>query len=164
MEALLPGLTHAPHLHPAFVHLPLALFMVAPLFLFLGAARKRDDLFSFGLWLVFIGLAGASAAIGTGLSAEEQLGHDSPHHDLVHEHKNWMLVSAGLATLVAVAAVLLRRRMTSAYRWVIASAMLVTAVVTTLGADRGAHLVLNHGIGTRVAPGEEVEPPPHRHH
>ena len=160
MSDLLPGLYHAPNVHPLVVHFPIALWIVALLFLGLGSLRRRDDLFRVGCWLVYLGLAGAAVSVGTGLWAEEKLGHDSPGHELVHVHRNWMLVASSLGALTAAAAFVLRKRMSGKARWAITMAMVVTVGVMTLGADRGAELVFRYGTGTR----RDVLHPVEQHH
>lgn len=148
MKELLPGLYHAPNIHPLVVHFPIALWVAALLFLGLGSLRRRDDLFRVGCWLLYLGLAAAAVSVGTGLWAAEKLGHDSPGHDLVHVHRNWMLVASGFGALTAGAAFLLRKRMSAAFRWAITGGMIVTVALMTLGADRGAELVFRYGVGT----------------
>jgi len=149
VKDLLPGLYHAPNVHPLVVHFPVALWTAALLFLGIGSLRRRDDLFRAGCWLIYLGLAGAAVSVGTGLWAEDKLGHDSPGHELVHVHRTWMIVASGFGVLTAGAAFLLRKRTAGVFRWAITGAMVVTVTVMTLGADRGAELVFRYGVGTR---------------
>ena len=157
MKELLPGLYHAPNIHPLFVHFPIALWIAALLFLGLGALRQRDDLFRVGRWLLYLGLAGAAVSVGTGLWAAEKLGHDSPGHELVHVHRNWMLVASGLGALAAGVAFLLRKRSGGMHRWAIVAAMVIIVGVMTLGTDRGAELVFRYGVGTLADAPDSVE-------
>ncbi|GIW72795.1 MAG: hypothetical protein KatS3mg102_2337 [Planctomycetota bacterium] len=154
MEAILPGLEGAPHIHPVFVHFPVALLPAALLFWALGMWRGSEELLRCGRWLLYLGVLGAAAALGTGLLAAEQLGHDSPGHDLVHVHRNWMYAAGALALLSAAAAFALRRSQARGARLGVGALLLATVVVLLLGADRGALLVFRHGIGTAG------EPPP----
>ena len=147
LDELLPGLDAAKHLHPLFVHFPLALWLTATAFWGVGAWRKRDDLFSMGSWLLYLGVAAGVVALATGLLASDQIGHDAAGHDLVHVHRNWMLAASGLALATAIAAFATRAKRSASRRWSLFAAMLVTNVVVMLGADRGALLVFGHGIG-----------------
>lgn len=159
MESLLPGLDAVPHLHPLFVHFPIVLWLAALLFWGLAAFRNSDSLFRLGRWLLYLGTAGAAVAVTTGLIAADQLGHESPGHDLVHTHRDFMLIAAGIGLAVTAVAFLLRRRTSQAVRWLLIGGLLATNAVTVLGADRGALLVFGYGIGSA-----ELEPPESSHH
>lgn len=149
MERLFPGIGIAADLHPAFVHFPIALWLASALFWVLGAAVRRESLISVGRWLLYLGTAGALVALATGLRAEARLGHDSPGHDLVHTHRDLMIVATSLGAAASVAAFFLRRASAKAIRWALALAVVATSLVTLAGADRGALLVYGYGIGTR---------------
>ena len=56
METLLPGLFHAPNIHPIFVHFPIVLWAVAALFLVIGTVRRRDNVSACGCWLLYMGM------------------------------------------------------------------------------------------------------------
>ncbi len=148
MEVLFPGLSSALNVHPLFVHFPIVLWLTALLFWGLALWLERDVLWDMGRWLLYLGALGALAAVGTGLWAEEHLGHDSPAHDLVHVHRNWMLSTTGLGLVTAVVAFATRSRTSRGARWGLCGLLLLTVAVMTLGADRGARLVYGHGIGT----------------
>jgi len=150
LEKLLPGLTYAPNAHPMFVHFPIALWVVAGLFLFLGMVRQREDLFIAGRWLLSLGAIGAAAAVGTGLWAADAIGHDSPGHELVHVHRDLMLAATGLGLGATILAVALRNTQQALVKWGITAVVLVTVGVLTLGADRGAALVFRHGVGVET--------------
>ena len=145
---ILPGLAHSSNVHPMFVHFPMVLWIVALGFFAFGAVRRSDDLVRMGRWFTYLGLVGAAAAVATGLWAEEQLGHHSPGHGLVHVHRNWMLVASALGGLTAVAAFFVRKRADATARWAFFAVMFVVTGVTLLGADRGAELVYRYGVGT----------------
>lgn len=160
MESLLPGLHHAPNAHPAFVHYPIALWLTALLFAAAGAVRARDDLVRVSRWLLYLGTAGALLAATTGWNAMLEL-EDMPGHDLIHVHMNWMFWAVGIGVASCVLGWVLARRIpTSASRWTFALALVAVVGVTTIGADRGAHLVYRYGIGTQ----QETPPPGHEEH
>lgn len=159
LEELLPGVTHAPNLHPMFVHFPIAIWVVAGLFLLLGMLRRRSDLFATGRWLLYLGGIGAAAAVVTGLWAADGLGHDSSGHELVHVHRDFMLAASGLGLIAMLGAAALRDRQNIAARWALTGLVLVTVGVLTLGADRGAALVFQHGVGVVVQPQPPLDDP-----
>jgi uncharacterized membrane protein len=147
-EKLLPGLEHAPNVHPAFVHFPIAFWFAALLFWLLSSILGRRDLFHMGRWLLYLAAVSSVIAAGTGLSAEESLGHDSPHHDLVHLHKTLMFVASALGLAIALVAWALRTRDGRAIRWGLTASLAVLCAFMTIGADRGGELVYRYGVGT----------------
>ncbi len=151
MSDLLPGLHAAQNIHPFFVHAPIALWPVALLFWALALWRRRDDLFAVGRWLLYLGTLGAFLAVGTGFLAAEQLGHDSPGHELVHGHRDYMLVTTALAIAVTFTAYLTRKRNTRNVQWWLVLTLAAVNAVAGLGADRGAMLVFGYGVGTSAA-------------
>jgi uncharacterized membrane protein len=165
VDSVLPGLASSPHLHPVFVHFPIALWLTALLFWSLAFARRREDLWRFGRWLLYLGVVGAAVAVGTGLWAEEQLEHSSPGHDLVHTHRNWMLAASALGLGVAAGAFVTRRSASTRLRGWFLGALLATTILMSLGADRGALLVFRYGIGTlgEEPPGEPAHEHTHAH-
>ncbi len=161
MEQMLPGFHAALNVHPMFVHFPIALWLTALLLWLLAVTTRRDDLFTAGRWLVYLGAIGAAASVTTGFVATARMGHETPGHDLVHAHRDVMVVAASLGGLVAAAAFFARRRSTvMLQRWLLAG-LLVTNLVLVVGTDRGALLVFGYGIGTAG-----LEPPHggHEHH
>ncbi len=116
MEVVFPGLSSALNVHPLFVHFPIVLWLTALFFWGLALWLERDVLWDTGRWLLYLGALGALAAVGTGLWAEEHLGHDSPAHDLVHVHRNWMLSATALGLATAAVAFATRNRTTRGAR------------------------------------------------
>ena len=154
MEQFLPGLTFAPNLHPLVVHFPIAFWVAATLAWFFALLRRKDDAWRFGLWLHTLGLVGAAVAIALGYWAAENLGHDSPGHELVHVHRDFMLVASGLAVLLTGAA-WWKRDAGRGWRLGFSLASAAVLTVMTLGADRGAELVYRYGVGvSRETPAE----------
>ena len=164
IEEILPGVAHAPNVHPMFVHFPIALWVVAGLFLLVGLLRRRDDLFATGRWLLYLGAIGAAAALMTGLWAADALGHDSPGHELVHVHRDFMLAASGLGLIATLGAAALRDRQHVAAKWAVTVLTLATIGVLTLGGDRGAALVFQHGVGVAAQTEPVADDPPADEH
>lgn len=161
LETVLPGLAGMPNSHPVFVHVPLVLWPLAALAWCVGLVRKKDELLTTARWLTHVALASALVTVVAGLRAEDVLGHDSPHHELVHRHKYFMLSTTALGAFASLLAHLTRRRDDRWSRGAVGILLVATVVVMTLGADRGALLVYRHGIGTRVeeSPGSSSPSP-----
>ena len=157
MGELLPGIAASPNVHPLLVHFPLALLPAALAFWAVALWRGREELWRTGRWVLYLGVLGSLAVAASGLWAEDHLTHSELTHPLIEAHEEWMLVATGLATATAAAAYALRRSVTGITRPLLLVALLVTTLVTALGADRGALLVYGHGVGVTVA--APAEPP-----
>ncbi|NOY06620.1 MAG: DUF2231 domain-containing protein [Chlorobi bacterium] len=86
-------------------------------------------------------------AVATGYIASDALGHDSPGHDLVHQHRDVMLAMSIL--LVILSAVVFKVRAVregSLRKWLFPALLLVSALLV-YGADKGGHLVFEKGVG-----------------
>ena len=144
-----------PHLHPAVVHFPIALFITSVGFDLAGLMwRRRKWLDYAGVILHVLALLGAVAAVITGKLAQSDLGIASIEiNALVGEHSDWAFF-----TLVAFIAVLLLR-LESAWRdksrletrpqrlRIVALAAAMGALWLLYGtAGRGASLVYTHGV------------------
>ena len=134
MEQLLPGLTSAPNLHPMVVHFPIAFWVAATGAWSWAVVRKHDDAWRFGRWLHLLGMLGAVVAVGFGFWATEKMGHDTPGHDLVHVHRDLMLVVSGIA-LVITALAWWRRGATRPWRVGLTLGSLVLLGLMTIGAE-----------------------------
>jgi len=147
MESLLPGMTSAPNLHPMVVHFPIAFWVAATAAWSFALLRRSEDAWRFGLWLHTLGLAGGVVAVLFGFLATAQMGHETPGHDLIHVHRNFMLVAGGLSVLVTGVG-WWRRSAKGGWRPVQLLMSVLLLIILILGGDRGAELVFRYGIGT----------------
>lgn len=146
MDAVMPGLAAAQDVHPMLVHFPIALWAAGLLFWVLGL-RHREELWRAGRWLLYLGALSAVAAVASGLWAADRIGHDTPGHDLVHVHRNFMIAATALGAATAALAWMGRTRTDGWTRAGLLAGLVLTVAVCALGADRGALLVYGHGIG-----------------
>lgn len=165
VENLLPGLSSASSVHPMFVHFPIALWTTALLFQVLGCFTARGRALEMARWLLYLGTLSAVVAVITGYREADRLGHDSPGHEFVHVHRNYMLATTLVAVVLCVAAFAFHRKAVKRGPLALAVGMIVLGVLLTLGADRGAALVFRYGMGVSAeAVGQEApEHPPHSH-
>jgi uncharacterized membrane protein len=154
MEPLMPGLAAVENVHPLVVHFPIVLWSVALFFWLLGL-RGREEFWRTGRWMLYLGSLSALVAVATGLWAADQLGHDSPGHDLVHVHRNLMVAATALGSAIALLAWAWRGRSEARNRGLLLAGLALTTALCAIGADRGALLVYGHGIGTHRG---EAEP------
>lgn len=168
IELLFPGLAALPNVHPVFVHFPIAFFWGA-LALEGLAILYQERLHIAATWMFYLGTFSAIVTLPTGfiamnaLAAAWPLGLSVTDHAYIHTHRNWMVAG----TLVAIVLVLYlfwinRRQQWVSQRWRLLSGLAVLAVLIALGADRGARLVFEFGIG--INPNVIKERPPERNH
>jgi len=136
-------------LHPMFVHFPVALLTTALLFQFLAAWRRSARFADVARWLLYLGTLGALAAVTTGFIAADELGHDSPGHELVHAHRNLAVVTTVLAVLACFAYSNWGKSDSLRARWGLTAALLAVVVVLALGAEKGGSMVYKYGTGVR---------------
>lgn len=84
------------NIHPMFVHFPVALLPAAFLLYALGIGLKKPQLNAAGRACLYLGTAGAVAALTTGLLAEESFPHNEVIHHLMgtHESLAWIVLAA----------------------------------------------------------------------
>jgi uncharacterized membrane protein len=163
MDILAPGFHAAPNLHPMFVHFPIVLWLTALVLWIIALIRKSDELWRLGRWLLYAGTLAVLVAIGTGLAATDQMGHDAPGHEMVHVHRNLMLITTGLAVVATGVAWVWRHSTSTSPRRAQLGLLVITTIVMTLGADRGAELVFRYGIGTAGTTPVESDQHTHGH-
>ncbi len=139
------------------VHFPIAFWISAAGAWLVAVVGRKDAPWRFGLWLLSLGTAGALLAVALGFMAADAMGHDTAGHELVHDHRNIMLATTGLALLLTGLA-WWQRKAGRAWRVGLTVGSLVLLALMTLGADRGAELVFRYGMGVAN------ETPPHEDH
>jgi uncharacterized membrane protein len=154
MHPLIGG-TSLPNLHPAIVHLPLALLPVAFLFDAAGLLLRRVRWLDWTAAALYVlGALGALGAYLAGLQAEEGLGSISEAVEgMIEDHEEWaaramILFLAVAATRAGVA--WKRRRQAEAgalsVRLPLLAAALAGLGILFYAADRGGALVYRHGV------------------
>lgn len=156
INSVLPGMAGSQSLHPMLVHFPIALIPAALALQMLGWVNRRLDWAAHARVGLYLGTVGALAAVGAGFAAADALGHDTPGHDLVHVHRNFMVVTTLLAVGTCVLARGLASRPATRDR-AVTLGLVVTTAVLILGADRGANLVYRYGMGVARQPGVTQE-------
>jgi len=154
--------TSLPNLHPAIVHLPLALLPAAILFDLLALARPTWTWLDRGAALLLLLAAlGAAGAVVAGEQAEEGLGPQPPAvHQVLHDHEDLGKKSLMAIGALALARLLLayrdrdRPRLTAVFlRVILLCAAGGALFLLALAADRGGALVYGHGVAVeRPAP------------
>jgi uncharacterized membrane protein len=133
-------------LHPALVHLPLALAPAAAVADAAAVRAGRSD--AAGAWLLGASAAGAAAAALSGFVAQGGVRTPTAAHDALITHRTLNLIAA--ASLGAAALLRLRRRRPRM------SDVLVETGASALMAYTGylgGRMVYGHGVGVRPAGG-----------
>lgn len=166
------GMMEMHNIHPAFVHFPVALMPASFLAFLLGVWLGRRPMVFAGRFCLYLGAAGALAAVLTGLHAESTLPHTDDIHRVLIAHK-----SIGFVILAAAAALCLWSRTSPEERprtaWAFLAASAALSLLVLQNADLGGRMVFLQGAGVRpllekMAPhqhgGEPSRPePPHEH-
>lgn len=152
--------------HPLIVHLPLIAFVAAVGFDLLDAWSAQPRFRQAATMLWWAALAGAAAAIATGLLAYGRVDHSDLAHVAMTLHRN---VALGTVTLLLGAAVSRWRHPRS--RTAVLLALAGLGALAWVG-DLGASLVFRHALGIPTARltevlnergGEDGEVTPHEH-
>ncbi|MGH9703042.1 MAG: DUF2231 domain-containing protein, partial [Candidatus Acidiferrales bacterium] len=130
--------------HPMFVHFPIALWLGALLFEFLAVRRASEDFHRTAARLLYLGTLAGAFTVMTGWWAGDSIPAGPAQHAL-EQHSFLMLTSFSLALGLCIFAFLARKDFTAQYRKWLLIGLVVLAVLTTIGADRGAQLVYQYG-------------------
>jgi uncharacterized membrane protein len=152
----MPGFENLLNIHPLFVHFPIALTLSALLFEGLHAVTKSDQLRYLSTLLIYLSAVTAVATLVTGYIAAGTIGHDSPGHDMVHTHRDIMVLFTGIIVLLALLQAIsasvksLRGKGLWWTRLGYPVLLLISSLILVLGADQGGRLVFQYGIGVKM--------------
>jgi uncharacterized membrane protein len=136
--------------HPLVVHFPLVALLLAVLLDVIAAIRRSPAWRGAATLLWWVGLAGAAAAIGTGLLAYGRVDHSELAHQAMVRHRN--LALAAVAILVISATWRWRRPLSGSA----AAFGIIGALLLASAAYLGGDMVYRHGVGIPTAVLHEV--------
>jgi len=151
----LPGWHFALNHHSAFVHFPIALWLVALLFELVALWRRNDSIHRAAVWILWLGTIAGTFAVITGIHAAGSV--PTGIDNVLRSHKELMLASYFLAVVLSVLA-LFAGHEHLARRAVLTGGLVVLAVLMILGTDRGAEMVGRYGYGVDGAIRREPAP------
>ncbi len=160
----MPGLEATLNIHPLFVHFPIALTLAAIPLIFYSFFTGKSGAMDTAATMIYMAAIAAILTLLTGNMAADSLGHDSPAHDLVHNHKYFMYWYTGLISILAMLNYFIRRADAPAWvsHWSTKAVRMVllfsSATILIIGTDRGGLLVFGHGMGmTRQLENRSIE-------
>lgn len=131
--------------HPVMIHVPLVALPLAAALDLVAWARPSGRWRDAGTTLWWVGLAGAAAAVATGLLAFNRVDHSDPSHELMTLHRN--LAFGSLAVLLAAAIWRWRRPPARGAAALAVAGALGLGLVGYLGGE----MVYRHGLGIATA-------------
>lgn len=144
----LPGWYFALNHHPAYVHFPIVLWLLALLLEIVALWRRSDSIQRAATWMLWLGTIAGTFAVVTGLHASRLV--PGGIGGVLQSHKELMLVSYFLAVALSIFALIYGPRKISA-KAVFAAGLAVLSALVILGADRGAEMVGRYGFGVNGA-------------
>ncbi len=147
LENLLPGVSHLQNIHPLVIHFPIALLMGAALFYIFAWIFKSDRMAFAAFGVLILGTAGAAAAVGTGLYAEEGVMISfSVREHLLDHHEDLMLTTLGVS-IILLAWAIFARPFPRKGRPFFILLFLVLLGIMAVGADYGARMAYDYNAG-----------------
>ncbi len=153
-----------PNLHPIVVHFAYALTLTATLgyiLSFLWANNPRGQSIKTAAdWMLAFGALAILVTVGAGFYAYYTVAHDTPSHEAMTTHRNWVVPSASAIFLLAM------------WRWfgrrepvkpLLVGLLSISAVFLSIGAWWGGHAVYQYGIGVKSLPAVEEGSSGHDH-
>jgi uncharacterized membrane protein len=148
---MLPGLRSMLNIHPLFVHFPIALWFSALLFEALAIWRANDAWHATAVRLLYLGTLGAFAAVWTGWHAQASVVPTIEIQRVFEIHEFLMLIATSFATALCMFHFLKRRSFTAGPRRILLAGLIILAILTTIGADRGVQLVYKYGTSVNLS-------------
>jgi uncharacterized membrane protein len=142
---MLPGLKSMLNVHPFFVHFPIAFWFAALLFETLAFWRSNDEWHRTAVRLLYLGTLAAGFAAFTGWLAETSVLPTGPVQSVFAIHETLMLVTTSFGAGLCVFCFAMRAKFSAGPRRILLAGLIVLAILTAVGADRGAQLVYQFG-------------------
>ncbi|MGE5609392.1 MAG: DUF2231 domain-containing protein, partial [Bacillota bacterium] len=150
-------------LHPLVVHFPVALLLVAPIFILIGIFRHKERAYPISaLILLALGTIGAFVAVATGEAAGELAERNEAINRVLerHEHlaeytRNAFASLTGVFLVLLATAIFLKERF-KPLAWILANVVFVllyagAMLLLAKTAHEGGTLVHQHGVRAMIA-------------
>lgn len=155
--------TIIPNLHPAAVHFPIALTLMALAFSalakFFPNSRFAEQWAVVGHWSLWLAALTAVLAVALGWQAYNTVNHDDAGHLAMTIHRNWAIPTAIALVLLAVWDGW-RHHIAHSMSWGVLVLLFVVSIAIGKTAWLGGEVVYRHGIGVMTLPAAEHEATP----
>lgn len=138
------------NVHPMFVHFPAALLPAAFLLYGLGIGLKKSQLNSAARTCLYLGTAGALAALVTGLRAEGSIPHNETIHRMMETHAVLAWITLGFSAVLSGWSFLQTEHRPKA-AWAFLALLGLANLAMMQGADIGARMVYLEGAAVKPA-------------
>lgn len=149
-DALMPGIGAMANVHPILVHFPIALLSAFLIMEVLSLALGKDSLHTAASWMLYLGTAGAAAAVAAGLIAERSIAHGDTVHAVIERHELLGLSVLGLALVLSIWRLICRARFSQMGMALHLFVAIVMVGMMVFGADLGGLMVYKHGVGVQA--------------
>jgi len=139
------------NIHPMLVHFPIALVIVMFVLDLLGVLFKRDRLKQSAFILMWFALAGAAAAVISGLIAEDISWHPIAVGEMLETHELMGFLTLGSMALLVVVRLAFRKKIESGLSWLPVIIGGLAIVFIAYGGYLGGEMVFTHGAGVAAA-------------
>ncbi len=136
-----------PNIHPLLVHFPIALIFAVIVIDFIGMLGKREGYLRAGTVLTLLALAGALAALITGLLAEDSVWHSAAADETIKRHEIVGFIYLGIVAALAIIRLAAARKLSGRLGWWTLAGAVVAAGVVAVGGYLGGELVFRYGTG-----------------
>jgi uncharacterized membrane protein len=147
---MFPGLKAMLNYHPLFVHFPIALWLTSLLYEALSFWRARDDWHRTAIRLLYLGTLGGFAAAATGWLAQSSVPDSGAVQGVLEIHETIMIITTSFALALCILCYAKRGDFTVALRRTFLAGLIVLAILTAVGADRGAQLVYQYATSVNL--------------
>lgn len=140
-----------PNLHPMIIHFPIALILVILACDSIGFFLKRKSFFEVGTVLSVFALAGAIAALISGLAAEDSAWQIAQAHKLLEDHEIAAYIFVGFMAIYTAFRIVFRQKITEKLGWLsLLLALWGSAIVARVG-YLGGEMVFRYGTAVKQA-------------
>lgn len=144
-----------PNWHPLLVHFTVALIIISALLFamgYFGAKNKWQEKIVGAAYLnLWLGALITVLTVAAGIYAYNTVGHDTPSHLAMTDHRNWALVTAVVLWILAIWSAI-NYRAGKAVGLLFIVAMLVGAGLVGITGFKGGEVVYRYGLGVMSLP------------
>ncbi len=133
-----------PHLHPMVVHFPIALFLMALVLDILSFIAKKETFHHSALTLYVIAALMTPLVVRTGILEATKIGLS---HPLLDEHRTFAIRLMWTSIMSLPLLWFIKKEAAKYFRITFLIFLIATAVLVSLGADKGGRMVFEYGVG-----------------